>query len=572
MDLKRIIMMSALAFIAYVLVIKWNEDYGQPVATANVSETISSADMPSVDAPAASNDLPSASSSAGDTPTAPAGSASNSDKISSGLISVSSDKLDLRIDLKGGDILYAALPNHKERLDSPEKPFVMLENNSTRTYTAMSGLIGTDGPDASKNGRPMYTATAKSYELGDKDTLNVDLHTSTDKGVEITKRFTLEKGSNLVKVSYLINNTSEAAFTANMFGQLKRDGSEDPSKHHGMGLRSYLGPVFSTQDKNYEKVTFENLKDGENFDKKSQDGWVAMLQHYFLTAWIPTTNAEKEQAGDQDKGVNHYTGRKSGSNYVISVVEPSFTVAPGQQASVDASLYIGPKNQDVLKNIAANLNLTVDYGWLWFIGQPLFAMLKFFHSIVGNWGIAIILTTLVVKAIFFYPSAMSYRSMAKMRKFAPQIQRMKEQFGDDRQKMSQAMMELYRKEKINPLGGCLPILIQMPVFIALYWVLSESVELRHAPFFGWIHDMSVSDPYFILPIIMGCTMFIQQKLNPTPPDPMQAKIMKFLPIVFTGFFLFFPAGLVLYWVVNNCLSITQQYIITRRIEGEGSKA
>lgn len=258
--------------------------------------------------------------------------------------------------------------------------------------------------------------------------------------------------------------------------------------------------------------------------------------------------------------------------YSASVSEPYFTVAPGASAQASASLYLGPKKQSELKGIANNLNLTVDYGWLWFIGQPLFAMLKFFHSIVGNWGIAIILTTLVVKAIFFYPSAMSYRSMAKMRKFAPQIQRMKEQFGDDRQKMSQAMMELYRKEKINPLGGCLPILIQMPVFIALYWVLSESVELRHAPFFGWIHDMSVSDPYFILPIIMGCTMFVQQKLNPTPPDPMQAKIMKFLPIVFTGFFLFFPAGLVLYWVVNNCLSITQQYIITRGIEKEGSKA
>ena len=248
------------------------------------------------------------------------------------------------------------------------------------------------------------------------------------------------------------------------------------------------------------------------------------------------------------------------------------TVAAGQKGEISAGLYIGPKDQDVLRTVAPNLNLTVDYGWLWFIGQPLFAMLKFFHSIVSNWGIAIILTTMVVKGIFFYPSAMSYRSMAKMRKFAPEMQRMKEMYGDDRQKMSQAMMELYRKEKINPLGGCLPILIQMPVFIALYWVLSESGELRHAPFYGWIHDMSVMDPYFILPIIMGCTMFLQQRLNPTPPDPMQAKVMKFLPVIFTFFFLWFPAGLVLYWVVNNCLSILQQYIITRKIENEGKTA
>ncbi|MDH2433144.1 membrane protein insertase YidC [Pokkaliibacter sp. MBI-7] len=557
MDVQRMILVGALALISYTAVLKWNEDYGQPAAAASVAQTVSSADMPSAQPATNASDLPSTGAAATTTDVA-------SSKPTNSLISVHTDVLDLRIDPHGGDVLYAALPNHKERVDTPAQPLVLLENNGTHTYIAQSGLVGTNGPDANADGRPQYSVAATSYTLGKDDkSLDVDLNTTTAEGVKVTKRFTFTAGSNLIKVTYLIDNQSQQPFSANMFGQLKRDNAPDPSQQHGMGMRSYLGPVFSTQSERYQKVTFKDLDEGDKFKQESTGGWVAMLQHYFLTAWIPTEGDSKQ---------NTYEARKSGSNYIAGFVEPAVTVAAGQKGEISAGLYIGPKDQDVLRTVAPNLNLTVDYGWLWFIGQPLFAMLKFFHSIVSNWGIAIILTTMVVKGIFFYPSAMSYRSMAKMRKFAPEMQRMKEMYGDDRQKMSQAMMELYRKEKINPLGGCLPILIQMPVFIALYWVLSESVELRHAPFYGWIHDMSVMDPYFILPIIMGCTMFLQQRLNPTPPDPMQAKVMKFLPVIFTFFFLWFPAGLVLYWVVNNCLSILQQYIITRKIENEGKTA
>lgn len=296
--------------------------------------------------------------------------------------------------------------------------------------------------------------------------------------------------------------------------------------------------------------------DDKNLRETVQGGWVAWLQHYFVTAWVPAKD-----------DTNQVTTRKdSQGNYIIGFVGPQLNVPVGASAETSATLYAGPKLQDKLKELSPGLELTVDYGFLWFIAQPIFWLLQVIHSIVGNWGWSIIFLTVIIKLAFFPLSAASYKSMARMRAVAPKLQSLKEQFGDDRQKMSQAMMELYKKEKINPLGGCLPILVQMPVFLALYWTLLESVEIRQAPWLGWIVDLSIKDPYFILPIIMGATMFFQQTLNPTPPDPMQARILKLMPIVFTFFFLWFPAGLVLYWVVNNVLSIAQQWYITRQIE------
>ncbi|WP_305857008.1 membrane protein insertase YidC [Balneatrix alpica] len=553
MDVQRILLVGALALISYLMVLQWNQDYGQPATPQSAAVTQSSSELPSGQATQASQaDLPQAQGVA----------QTASQAVSNELIKVKTDALELRIDPRGGDVLYAALNDYATSVQTPEQAFVLLEQNGSRTYVAQSGLIGPQGPDASAEGRPQYSAASNSFVMApDKDELLVDLQSSTAAGVQITKRFRFQRGSHLVEVSYLINNQSNEAFNVNFFGQLKRDGSADPSLQNSMGMSSYLGPVFSTQAENYKKVAFGDLDDGDRFKAESNQGWVAMLQHYFISAWVPPT-----------EGQNLFEARKSNGNYIAGFVSAPLSVAAGQQAEVSAKLYMGPKVQDVLEQIAPNLELTVDYGWLWFIGQPLFAMLKFFESLVGNWGVAIIMVTIVVKLLFFYPSAMSYRSMAKMRKFGPEMQRLKELYGDDRQKMSQAMMELYRKEKINPLGGCLPILIQMPVFIALYWVLLESVELRHAPFFGWIVDMSVMDPYFVLPLIMGATMYVQQLLNPTPPDPMQAKVMKMLPVIFTFFFLWFPAGLVLYWCVNNLLSIAQQWVITRQIENEGTPA
>ncbi|WP_027853459.1 membrane protein insertase YidC [Marinobacterium litorale] len=561
MDVQRVILIAALALVSYLMVLQWNEDYG-PAQKQAATQT----QAPSVSAyadPDANSELPTAGSAepaSADIPNVGSGDQPVKTTGNAKLIHVTTDVLELRIDPHGGDIIEAALPQHDATLNA-DQPFVLLEQNANRTYVAQSGLIGQNGPDANKNGRPLYTSAQTEYTLGDQDSLTVDLTFTQDNGAVITKRFTFEKGRYRVGMEYLVDNQSEAPWQGVLFGQIKRDGSPDPSQQTSMGMQSYLGAVFSTTENNYQKVNFGDM-DEERFSRTSQDGWVAMVQHYFLSAWIPAPGAEYT-----------YQTRKLNGNYIAGFLSPSFTVAPGEQSSVSATFYAGPKDVDQLEEIAPNLELTIDYGILWWIASPLYMLLKWIHSLVGNWGVAIIGITLLVKIALFQLNAKAFKSMAKMRKFGPEMQRLKEQYGDDRQKMSQEMMKLYQKEKINPLGGCLPILVQMPVFIALYWVLMESVELRHAPFFGYIQDLSQMDPYFILPILMGATMFIQQLLNPTPPDPMQARIMKMLPVIFTFFFLWFPAGLVLYWLVNNILSITQQWIINRQIEaGEGKKA
>ena len=325
-----------------------------------------------------------------------------------------------------------------------------------------------------------------------------------------------------------------------------------------MGMQSFLGMALSSSEKPYEKYDFSDLKE-DPINQVIQGGWVAFIQHYFLSAWIPS--AEEEHT---------YQSRFKNGLHLMGFISPVTKVDIGETKTIGASLYIGPKIIERLEQAAPKLDLTVDFGWLFFVAYPLFFLLDFLHSLVGNWGVAIILVTVVVKAIFFKLSAASYRSMANMRRVAPKLKSLKDQYGDDRQKMSGAMMELYKKEKINPLGGCLPILVQMPVFIALYWVILESVQLRHAPFMFWITDLSVKDAYFVLPILMGISMFIQMQLNPAPPDPMQAKIMKIMPVMMTVFFLWFPSGLVLYWLVNNILSISQQWVITRQIEKAAS--
>jgi YidC/Oxa1 family membrane protein insertase len=455
----------------------------------------------------------------------------------------------------GGDIVQLRLPQFPRRQDHPDIPFQLFDNGGERTYLAQSGLTGTDGPDARASGRPLYAVDKRSYQLADgQEQLVVDL-TFSDKGVNYTKRFTFKRGEYDLTVTYLVDNQSAQAWTGNLFAQLKRDASSDPSSSTATGTATYLGAALWTSSEPYKKVSMKDIDKG-SLKETVAGGWVAWLQHYFVTAWIPAKS---------DNNIVQ-TRKDSQGNYIIGYTGPALSAAPGAQVQTSTTLYAGPKSQDKLKELSPGLELTVDYGFLWFIAQPIFWLLQHIHSLLGNWGWSIIVLTMLIKGLFFPLSAASYRSMARMRAVAPRVQALKEQHGDDRQKMSQAMMELYKKEKINPLGGCLPILVQMPVFLALYWVLLESVEMRQAPWILWITDLSIKDPFFILPIIMGATMFIQQRLNPTPPDPMQAKVMKMMPIVFTFFFLWFPAGLVLYWVVNNCLSITQQWFITRRIE------
>ena len=556
MDIKRSILLVALAVVAYLMVLQWNQDYGQAALPTETAQSQPAApalpDSPSATTEGNADDVPAVAGQQ-------QASALPASAPSSQLIRVRTDVLDLAIDPRGGDIVELHLPQYPRRQDRPDVPFQLFERSGERTYEAQSGLIG-DGPDKA-SGRPQYSSEKTEYRLAEgQDELVVDLNYSAD-GVNYTKRFTLERGTYALKVNYLIDNQSEKPWTGYLFGQLKRDNSGDPSSSTATGTATYLGAALWTKDEPYRKVSMGDM-DESNLRESVQGGWIAWLQHYFVTAWIP-------QADDTNQV---QTRKDSQGNYIIGFTGPAVTVPAGAQGETGATLYAGPKSQDKLEELSPGLRLTVDYGILWFIAQPIFWLLENIHALLGNWGWSIIVLTIVIKLAFFPLSAASYRSMARMRAVSPKMQALKEQHGDDRQKMSQAMMELYKKEKINPLGGCLPILVQMPVFLALYWVLLESVEMRQAPWMFWITDLSIKDPYFILPIIMGVTMFIQQQLNPTPPDPMQARVMKLLPIIFTFFFLWFPAGLVLYWVVNNVLSIAQQWYITRKIEAAAKPA
>lgn len=551
MDVKRLLFLIPLAILAYMLVVQWNQDYGQVVTTPDVTQNgnVASSAGEGDDALAVPEATSNRNAIEDGIPTP-----SENESASGNTIAVTTDVLDVRIDSHGGDIVYAALPQHKQSLDT-ERNYVLLSDNNVRSYVARSGL--------QLNGqanRIAFTPEQTEYRLAnDQDTLSVDL-TASINGVDIIKRLSFERGSYAIDVEYFLANNTDEPVSARFIGQLARDNSPDPSSGVSMGMKSYIGAAYSSPDTRYEKIDFEDIQNGGFENREAQGGWMAIIQHYFVSAWAPRQNQQNL----------YYVTTDSRNRNVAAFAGPITSVNADSEATLGATLYVGPKVQDYLEQVAPNLRLTVDYGWLWFIANPLFWLLDKIHSLIGNWGWSIVLLTVLVKAALFPLSAKAYKSMARMRKLGPEMQRLKELYGDDRQKMSQEMMKFYQKEKINPLGGCLPIVVQMPVFIALYWMLLESVELRHAPFMFWIQDLSMKDPYFILPILMGVSMYVQQMLNPTPPDPMQAKIMRFLPIIFTFFFLWFPAGLVIYWVVNNIISVAQQYFITKRIENDPS--
>ena len=471
------------------------------------------------------------------------------------IITVHTDVLEVKIDLVGGDVVGAALKNYPKTLDDPSDPFVLLERNAVRTYVAQSGLVGPDGIDQRE--RAAYRAQQDVYKLTGNAPLEVVIeHVGTDSPLRVTKTFLFKPNSHTVTVSQTIRNPSAVAAQVTPFVQLKRDSSPAPAaSDSGMGMQPFLGSALTQPDQRFTKFDFDDMAE-DPFRADLTGGWIAMLQHYFVSAWVP----------EPDSTYRFRTRQTQAGDNIIGYTGPAVAIAPGETAVISNRLYVGPKNQAVLADLATHLDLVVDYGWLWWIAQPLFWLLTVIQGIVVNWGVAIIFLTLLVKLAFFQLSAAGYKSMARMRKVQPRILAIREEYANDKAKQSQAMMELYKKEKINPLGGCFPILVQMPVFIALYWVLMESVELRQAPFALWINDLSVMDPYFVLPILMGASMYYMQKLNPAPPDPMQAKIMQWMPIVFTFFFLWFPAGLVLYWLCNNMLSMAQQYLINRRIE------
>jgi len=482
-------------------------------------------------------------------------------------VRVQTDLFEAEIDTALGDLRYVGLRTYPESSQQQDQPYALLKDGSSELFIAQSGLLSSATESALPNHYSetdtRFSVQQSEYQLKEgQQTLDVALTWTSESGLKLIKTYTFERGSFVIGLTHRVENGTSEGWTGRQYRQFLR--TPPPTQSGGFftgGVYTYTGGVISTPAQRYEKISFSDMAD-QDLSLEVTGGWVAMIQHYFLGAWIP----------EQDRVNGFFTRKTPGlERYVIGMVAQDRVVEPGETLSFNTRLYVGPKVQDKLEALAPNLRLTVDYGFLTVIAQPLFWLLDVIHSVVGNWGWAIIVLTILIKAAFFKLSETSYKSMANMRRLAPKLAQMKERYGGDKQRMNQAMMDLYKKEKINPLSGCLPILVQIPVFIALYWVLLESVELRQAPFMLWIQDLSIKDPYYVLPLIMGLTMFIQQKLNPAPPDPIQAKVMMALPVVFTFFFLFFPAGLVLYWVVNNVLSISQQYVITKRIEA-GAKA
>jgi YidC/Oxa1 family membrane protein insertase len=551
-DFKKFFLYAAIVAVAFMLWTSWQHETSlkQPKpADVAVTESSTPATQTGDFIPAA----PDLTANSGTEQTAAPLPATQTSIPRDRLITVTTDVLEITIDRQEGAIVKAALLDYLQDLDDKQQPLVLLNDNPATRYVAQSGLVATG--DKARHAR-LFTSEQSEYRLTEgSQPLQVVL-THEQQGVTIQKIYTFSPGDYLIQLDYRVDNASGTPWRGSLYTQLTR--TEVAEQKSGfLTIASFAGASLSDpDDKKYQKLSFKKMRN-TNLSQVITGGWAAMQQHYFLSSWVPP----------QTQTSKYYTNYNTQTNeYTIGLIGPETTVAPGQQESLRSSLFIGPEITPLLKEVAPSLDLTVDYGWLWPISVFLMWLMRLMFDVVGNWGWAIILVTVLIKIAFYYPSAKSYRSMAHMRELQPRMKMLKERYGDDKAKFSQAMMELYRKEKVNPLGGCLPILIQLPVFIALYWVLIESVEFRHAPFIWWIQDLSAKDPYFILPILMGISMFIQQKLNPPPPDPMQEKILMFLPIALTFLFIQFPAGLVLYWTVNNVLSIAQQWYIMRRFQ------
>ncbi len=549
MDTQRLVLFFVFSFSLLMLWESWQKENRPPPAQA-VAQSAATG-VPTV-TPGATSSVPAATA----VPVTPVarldavpGAAATPAVATREKIRVRTDVLVAEIDTQGGDLVYLEFLDQKDIID-PKKNLVLL--SAEHKYAVQSGLIGASLP----NHRSMFSATAKDVALADgKDTVELKLEAASTEGVKVTKTYVFNRGSHLIEMRQDVLNGSAQALASHAYFQITRDSNSPPGDSAMM--QTYTGAAIYTDLEKFQKVAFSDIEKGKAvFPKTPDNGWVAIIQHYFTTALVPSQKQREV-----------YMRKLDGNLFAVGVILPLPSIAPGASTSVSVPLYSGPNDQDKLRAIAPGLELVVDYGWLTVIAAPLFWVLQHFHGWVGNWGVAIILLTLGLKLLFYPLSAASYRSMAKMKMVAPRLTKLREQYGDDRMKLNQAMMEMYKQEKINPLGGCLPIVVQIPVFISLYWVLLASVELRQAPFYGWIHDLSAQDPYYVLPVLMMISMVFQTKMNPTPPDPVQAKVMMIMPFVFGVMFFFFPAGLVLYWLVNNVLSIAQQWQITRMVEG-----
>jgi len=563
MDNSRLFLFAALIFVGMLLWQQWQADYGpQPVISseAQISSDggVATSQIPIDDLPDQADELGvdsgQSTSQAGDSGSEQSAVQAQAPKM----VQVDTDVIRVMIDTRGGVIRSLKLKKYPTSLEQPDDWLELIHSDSDSVYIVQSGLR--NKAEKAPTHHSIYRSEQTTYQLADgDDELVVPIYWNED-GVEVVKTYHFRRGDYLIDLKHRIDNQSAQDWQGSEYRQIQRSRPLETSRL----LYTYTGSVYYNEETKYEKVDFDDMEEGQ-LKLESKGGWIAMIHHYFLSAWVP---------GQEETNLVYTIAntKRNPSTYTIGLRSANRIVPTGGSTEFTSQLFVGPKIVKRLEEITPGLELTVDYGVLTFLSKPLYWLLSWYHSFVGNWGLAIILLTLTVKALFYKLSETSYRSMAKMRKVSPRLKTLKERYGDDRQKMNQAMMELYKTEKINPMGGCLPILVQIPVFIALYWALLESVDLRQAPFIFWIKDLSVMDPYFVLPVLMGISMVIQQRLNPPPPDPIQAKIMMALPFVFTIFFAFFPSGLVLYWVVNNVLSITQQWIITRRIEAGAGTA
>ena len=558
MENQRTLLYVSLAMVLFLVWSSWQQDYGpQPVQSTEQSSTTESSSQASNDLPGAvtaeapKNDIPGAErSSMPEMKAMP-------ETTSRQAIHVLTDKLEVLIDSRGGDIKSVKLLDYPQSTDEPDQPYLLMGGENDKFFIAQSGLVSADAKAPSHHA--IYRASQTEYQLGEgKDSVTVDLHWQ-ENDVQVVKSLTFNRGSYVIDVNHKV--MANSPWSGSQYSQFIR---AEPQSQENQFIYTYTGGVVYNDEIKYEKVEFSDMA-SKTLDIEGSTtfsgGWAAMIQHYFLGAWLP----------GKDESNFYYANQTGDNRYLLGLRSSAQSLKAGESVDFSRRIWVGPKLQNEMEVVAPGLELTVDYGFLHIIGKPLFWLLEFFYGLFANWGWAIIFLTITVKLVFYKLSEASYRSMAKMRKLGPRLKSLKERYGDDRQAMSKAMMDMYKTEKINPLGGCFPMLVQIPVFIALYWVLLESVEMRNAPFMLWLDNLSAKDPYFVLPLLMGVSMYVQFKLNPAPMDPIQQKVFQFMPIIFTVFFAFFPSGLVLYWVVNNILSIAQQYVITKRIEAGEEK-
>ena len=550
MDIKRTILWAIFFVSAVMLFDNWQRDHGRPSMFFPSPTHTQTSTGPA-------SGTPGSEAAATSTPAAPvANTANGQPQAAAQLIHFSTDVYSGEIDTRGGTLEKLVLTKNADPKGAPLN-VTLFDHTANHTYLARTGLIGGDYP----NHNDIFTPVAGPLALGaDQKTLTVSLESPVKGGVKVVKTYTFTRDSYVIGVDTKVQNVGTVAVKPSLYMEIVRDSQpvETPRFSH-----TFLGPALYTNEHHFQKITFSDIdKNKVDVATSADNGWIGMVQHYFATAWIPPQGAPR----------NIYVEKIDPTLYRIGVQQPLASIAPGKSTDVSARLFAGPEEERVLEGIAPGLELVKDYGYVTIIAKPLFWLLEKIHGVVGNWGWAIVLLTVLIKAVFFPLSAASYKSMARMKEITPRMQALRERFKSDPQKMNAALMELYKTEKVNPFGGCLPIVIQIPVFISLYWVLLSSVEMRGAPWILWIHDLSQADPFYILPVLMAVSMFLQTRLNPTPPDPVQAKMMMFMPIAFSVMFFFFPAGLVLYYVVNNVLSITQQYYITRVMGAAKNKA